>query len=302
MSPSGQQPVVATPLSPAARLLAQARLARRFYLGLGAPGVRRTYADCSVRAAAGRDPDLVRRLVALYRGEAGAETGSVETINFRCAAITLAESGERLFLKEFPRRHRLHDVERLLRCSRVDRAWRAAHLLPELAILTPRAVGTASARLEDGQPIEYLATEWLDGALPYHMRLRAVSADGEARAALLREFAGHLRCWHDCGVYLRDLVKNVLTRAPHGGPECPATRPSQGGLEYWLTDLDQLHPARRLTRGRLLHQMRQLAYWAGPLTEDEADVIIAGYLGDARGRMERTIKDVLLTTAPEAAV
>jgi hypothetical protein len=290
MSPSGEQPVVRTPLSPAARLLAQARLARRFYLGLGAPGVRRKYADCSVRAAAGRTPDLVRRLVALYRGDAGAEAGSVETINFRCAAITLAESGERLFLKEFPRHHRLHDLERLLRCSRVDRAWRAAHLLPELGILTPRAVGMAFARLEDGRPVEYLATEWLDGAVPYHMRLRAVSADRAARAALLGEFADHLRCWHDCGVYLRDLVKNVLTSA------------SNGGLEYWLTDLDQLHPARRLTRGRLLHQMRQLAYWTGPLTEDEAEVIIAGYLGDARGRIARIIREVLLTTPPEAAV
>jgi hypothetical protein len=302
MSPPGEQPVVRPPFLPVARLLAQARLALRFYLGLGTPGVRRTYADCRVRAAAGRAPDLVRRLVALYRGEAGAEAGSVETINFRCAAITLPESGERVFFKEFPPRHRLHDVERLLRCSRVDRAWRAAHLLPRLGILTPRAVGTAFARLGDGRPVEYLATEWLDGALPYHMRLRAVSGDRAARAALLRGFAGHLRCWHDCGVYLRDLVKNVLTLAPDAGVECCLTRASDGGLQYWLTDLDQLHPARRLTTGRLLHQMRQLAYWAGPLAGHEADAITAGYLGDARGRMARIIKEVLLTTAPEAAV
>jgi hypothetical protein len=290
MSRTGEQPVLPPPFSPVARLLAQAGLALRFYLGLGTPGVRRTYAECSVRAAAGRAPDIVRRLVALYRGEAGAEAGSVETINFRCAVITLAESGEKVFFKEFPRHHRLHDLERLLRCSRVDRAWRAAHLLPRLGILTPPAVGTAFARLEDGRPMEYLATEWLDGALPYHTRLRAVSGDRAARAALLREFAGHLRCWHDCGVYLRDLVKNVLTRA------------SDGGLEYWLTDLDQLHPARRLTTGRLLHQMRQLAYWTGPLAGDEADAIIAGYLGDARGRTARIIREVLLTTAPKAVV
>ena len=87
-----------------------------------------------------------------------------------------------------------------------------------------------------------------------------------------------------------------------GGSEYGATRASDGGLEYWLTDLDQLHPARRLTRGRLLHQMRQLAYWTGPLTEDEAEMIIADYLGDARGSIARIIREVLLTTPPEAAV
>ena len=286
MSRPDEQPVVGSPLAPGKRLRARVGLRLRFYLGLGAPGVRRAYGDCAVRAAAGRDPDLVRRLVALYRGEAGAEAGSVETINFRCAVITLAGSSERLFFKEFPRHHRLHDVERALRCSRVDRAWRAAHLLPRLGILTPRAVGTAFARLEDGRPMEYLATEWLDGAAPYHMRVHELSGDSAARIALLGEFARQLRLWHDCGVYLRDLVKNVLTRW------------SEGGLEYWLTDLDQIHPARRVTTGRLLHQMRQLAHWTGPLAADEADAIVVSYLGDARDRMASLIKDVLLTTAP----
>jgi hypothetical protein len=286
MRKPSEQMVARRPLGPGGRLRAQVGLRVRFYLGLGAPGVRRAYGDCAVRAAAGRDPDLVRRLVALYRGEAGAEAGSVETINFRCAAITLAGSRERIFFKEFARHHRLHDAERVLRCSRVDRAWRAAHLLPRLGILTPRAVGTAFARLEDGRPMEYLATEWLEGAAPYHMRVHEVSGDSAARMALLREFAGHVRCWHDCGVYLRDLVKNVLTRW------------SGGELEYWLTDLDQVHPARRVTRGRVLHQMRQLAYWTGPLAAEETDAIVASYLGDARGRMAGLIKEALLATAP----
>ncbi|MCJ7822614.1 MAG: hypothetical protein MUQ26_05995, partial [Armatimonadetes bacterium] len=110
MSRPGEREVVGLPWGPGKRLRTQVGLRVRFYLGLGAPGVRRAYGDCAVRAAAGRDPDFVRRLVALYRGEAGAEAGSVETINFRCAAITLAGSGERLFFKEFPRHHGMHDV------------------------------------------------------------------------------------------------------------------------------------------------------------------------------------------------
>ncbi len=268
------------------RLLARAGLCWRFYLGLGALGVRRAYPDCQVRAAAGRDPELVRTLLGLYRGVAGADAGTVETINFRCAAITVAGSGQRVFFKEFQRVHPLHDLERMGRCSRVDRAWRAAHLLPRLGILTPRAVGTAFARPAEARPVEYLATEWVEGAVPYHLRLREADEDSGERIGLLREFAGRLRFWHQSGVYLRDLVTNVLTRE------------SAGGTEYWLTDLDQLHPVRRLTRPRLLRQVRQLARWSGPLTPEEARAIAASYLGDARGRMRSLIEEALLTTEP----
>ena len=145
--------------SAARRLWAQLRLGIPFYLGLGAPAIRRAYPDCRVRAAAGYSPDLVRTLMALHRGEAAATVGAVEEINFRCAAIHLIKSGRRFFVKQFARRHAFHDLERALHCSRVDRAWRAAHLLPRLQILTPRAVGTALARTQDARPIEYLATE-----------------------------------------------------------------------------------------------------------------------------------------------
>jgi hypothetical protein len=244
----------------------------------------------------------------------------VERINFRCAAITLKEGsgaasaayaggGERYFFKEFPRGHALHDVDRALRCSRVDRAWRAAHLLPRLGILTPRAVGTAFCRSEDGRPTEYLATEWVEGAVPYHLRLRAVGDDAAARSARLREFASQMRRWHDCGVYLRDLVTNVLTRESEGG-SAGATPPLAGSgllasggfaaaqMEYWLTDLDQLHPYRRLTRGRILHQMRQLARWSGPLDAQEARAIVVSYLGAAGSRIAEAVEEVLLTTEP----
>ncbi len=281
--PSFQAP---TPPSTARRLRAQAWLGVRFYLGLGAPAVRRAFADCQVRAAAGREPEMIRTLLGLHRGLSGEAAGSVATINFRCSLITLARSGERIFFKEFPRVHALHDLERALRCSRADRAWRAAHLLPRVGILTPRPVGTARARSENGIPVEYLATEWVEGGMPYHVRVREAGGDRDARATLLQEFAGRLRFWHDCGVYLRDLVTNVLTRESHGG------------REYWLTDLDQLHPARRLTRRRLLHQVRQLARWCGPLTPDEARATVLGYLGTVHGNTAVAIEHALLTTQP----
>jgi len=282
MSPEAPTRSAPGPASAARRLVSHLRLGFRFYLGLGIPTVRAAYPECRVRAASGYSPELVRTLLALRRGES--EAGTVEEVNFRCAVVTPADTQQRFFLKEFPRRHALHDIERALRCSRVDRAWRAAHLLPRLGILTPRPVGTILAT-EGGEPIEYLATEWLPDALPYHVRLRAVEGL-ETRRRMLEEFARHLRRWHDCGLYLRDLVTNVLTRE------------SPGGIEYWLTDLDQLHPIRRLTRTRILHQMAQLARWTGPLTEWESGTIISACFGRVNQRNYDRLESVLLTTPP----
>lgn len=264
------------------RLVAQVRLSFRFYLGLGASASRAAYPECRVRAAAGYRPELLRQLLALRRGEA--EDGEIEEVNFRCVVIRPAGKEERFFFKEFPRHHVLHDVERALRCSRVDRAWRAAHLLPRIGILTPAPVGTAIAFGGDG-PTEYLATDWLSDAIPYHVRLRDAAGEAERRE-MLCEFARHLHRWHNCGIYLRDLVTNVLTRS------------SPTGLEYWLTDLDQVHPIKRVTRKRLLHQMRQLARWSGPLSGDEAAAIVEAYLGTTSGSTARAIEERLLTTPP----
>jgi len=273
------------PPSTGRRLWAQLRLSVPFYLGLGAPSTRRAYPRYRIQVAAGYTADLMRRVVALYRGDVPTAADRVEEVNFRSASVTLAESGERFFVKQFPRRHHLHDVEHILRCSRARRAWRAAHLLPRCNILTPRPVGIALARADGGAPVEYLATEWLDRATPYHVRLRA--ADREAsRPRLLREFALHMRRWNDRGVYLRDLVTNVLTR------DLP------GGMEYWLTDLDQFHPLRRLTRRRLLHQMAQFARWSGPLSTEEAREIATSYLGVSSHGAMHSIEHVLLTTPP----
>jgi hypothetical protein len=258
------------------------RLSIRFYLGLGAPALRAVYPGCSVRAAAGYRPELVRRLLALRLGEAA--DGEIEEVNFRCTVIRPADEEQRFFFKDFPRQHALHDLERVLRCSRVDRAWRAAHVLPPMGTLTPAPVGTAIAVGEAGAT-EYLATEWLPEAVPYHMRLRHVAGEAERRE-MLCEFARHLRYWHDCGIYMRDLVTNIVTRS------------SPAGLEYWLTDLDQIHPIKRVTRKRLRHQMRQLARWSGPLSRNEAAAIIEAYLGRRTGALARAIEDDLLGTPP----
>jgi len=263
------------------------RLAIPFYLGLGASAARGRYPDCSVRAAVGHEPELIRALLLTYRGEGG--EARVVRINHRCAEITLpgraGSDGRRFFFKEFPRQHALHDLERALRLSRVDRAWRAAHLLPRLGINTPAAVGTGAARGLDGRIIEYLATEWLEGARPFP-DVVGEAKSAEERLTLLCEFARSLRLWHDQGVYLRDLVRNVLvvgarpSTRPAGKHAVPLPSGALGaGRTYWLTDLDGLHPAKRVTRERVLWHMRQLAHYVGPVAAGEPEHICLAYGG-----------------------
>jgi hypothetical protein len=257
----------------------------RFYLGLGAPAARSRRRDCALCAARGYSCDMIADLLFRYQHEQE-HIITVKRINHRCATVTLPATGERFFFKEFPRHHGFHDLERALRLSRVDRAWRAAHLLPGLGILTPRAVGTAETIGSDGSATEYLATEWLADVTPYPAVVRAAGEDQDRRLNLLREFAAYLGRWHRQGVYVRDLVKNVLLREEgESRQECRSyygEAPTARRL-FWLTDLDGFHPLRRVTRGRILHHLRQLAHHVGPLSEEEALAACGSYLAVGRG-------------------
>jgi hypothetical protein len=242
----------------------------RFYLGLGAPCERRRYPECRVRAAKGYSPDLVRTLLAVYRGES--QQGEAERIKPSCGRVTLVADAMPFFVKEFPSRGRANDLERWARLSRGERAWRAAHLLPRAGLATPRAIGAAQARGRDGRMVEYLMTEWLEGARPFPRAL----AETEARAELLREVAAFMRQTHRADIYTRDLVKNVLVVE------------SEGERRYWLCDLDGLHPYRRVTAKRILFHMRQLAHHARP-TVSEARLICEAHLGTTEGKWAEQI-------------
>ena len=259
----------------AARPWSRLRLRVALLFGLGAPAVRRSYPGCRTRTAPGHPPDLVRDLIAHYRDREGSE--EVQPINFRCAKVARPGGGPPAFVKEFPRHHRLHDLERVMRCSRVDRAWRAANLLPRVGVLTPRAIGTAVTWAADGSVTEYLVTEWLEAtSFP-----EALAESGAHRRAVLAEFSAHMRLWHERGIYLRDLVKNVLVRE------------EAGGRTYWLTDLDALHPWKRVTRARVLRLMAQLRQWAGPLAAGEIEDICRAYTGQVGGKLSERIAEVL---------
>jgi hypothetical protein len=268
----------------------------RFYLGLGAPATRSRRGEWVVRAAPGHSCDMIADLVHRYQRQEE-HIVTVKRINHRCAMVT-SQTGERYFVKEFPRQHGFHDLERAIRLSRVDRAWRAAHLLPLLGILTPRAVGTAGMSGAGGTVTEYLAAEWLDAAVPYPGVVRAAGEHRERRLLLLREFAAHLRHWHRQGVYVRDLVKNVLVRElTASGTDAQA---AAGERTYLLSDLDGFHPLRRVTRARVLHQMRQLAHHVGPFGEEEVRAVCDCYLPGGGGAWGERIAEALSGPAVDA--
>ena len=241
----------------------------RFYLGIGVPTRYRRGPDGRFRTAAGRTPELLRDLRALHRGEADATVGTVNRFNFRCTRVTLAASGESFFVKDFPRHHLAHDVERRLGLSRVDRAWRAAYLLPRFGVLTPAPVGSVQRPDADGAVTEYLVTEWVEGTLTFFKEF-AAAATPAAREVRLREFVAFMALCHRRGVYLRDLVRNVLVRE------------GEGRREHWLTDLDGIHPLRLVNTRRILFHMRQLAYYC-PLTPEEARLVRDLYLEGEEG-------------------
>jgi len=257
------------------RFASYLRLNARFYTGSGAPCTRSTVFECRARATPDYRPAFICDLVMLYQN--GSE--QVERINFRCARITVNEGGDQVFLKEFPRLRASHDLERRLRCSRVDRAWRAGHLLPKLGVPTPRPIGTAQSRAADGTVTEYLVTEWLESAQAFTDALAV--AEREERAELLAEFATEMGRWHDLGIYVRDLVKNVLVTI------------EDGQRRYWLTDLDGLHPIRWPNRARVRFHMRQLAHWVKP-TAEETTLIATSYSRGTQSDFASAVRSALL--------
>jgi hypothetical protein len=273
---SGNRPISGLP-----KLAAQVRWCARFYGTLFHHRNGARVGEAIVRAAPGYTPEFVEELVRISRED---NNPAVHVVNFRSRIVTLGEPARRYFVKEFTRYHPLHDVERVLRCSRADRVWAAALLLPQLGFPTPPPVGTVVLPNPGRGTTDYCVTEMVEGALPVHHRM--LPLEGEARLSLLRDYLLQMRRWHDTSVYLRDLLPNVLTT------ETPE------GIHFYLTDLDQLHPYRRITRKRLLHHFQHLAKWFGPLSEEEQTFILETFAGTTEGSLARDLLRVLLATPP----
>jgi hypothetical protein len=273
------------PVSGLHKLTAQARWCQLFYGAMLRAGRGPRVGEVVVRAAAGYPPELVAELVSCSLDE---DSPLVQMVNFRSRIVAYGEPVRRFFVKEYPHLNAWHGLERVLRCARVDRAWAAAQVLPKLGFLTPPPVGMVVRPQQGRGTIAYGITEMIEEALPFHRRL--LPLEGEARQARLREYVEQMRRWHDVSVYLHDLLPNVLTKQ------------RADEWDYYLTDLDQLHPYRRLTRKRLLHQFYHLARWTGPLSEEEQRMVVQTFAGEITGALARDLFRVLAETLPSPSL
>ena len=66
--------------------------------------------------------------------------------------------------------------------------------------------------------------------------------------------------------------RSDVTRLP-SGPWRGADGVAEGERKYWLTDLDGVHPVKKVTRERVIGHMRQLVHHVGFRTATEAKAV-----------------------------
>jgi len=152
----------------------------------------------------------------------------------------------------------LRRIARGMRPSAAVRNFRLGHRLLKLSIETPRPLIAVSPRWHNLLRPSYLATEWIDGALPLDAFAKSASALSPARQRIaLRETARQLGrligTLHNRGYAHRDLKSaNLLARE------------RDGRVEVFLIDLDgasraYLKIARLKNLGRLVQATTRMA-------------------------------------------
>ncbi len=153
-------------------------------------------------------------------------------------------------------------LQRLLRSFLPDRAVKNFHFgraMIDAGVATPRPLLAVWPRRRVLLRPSYLATEWVDGAVPIDAFLRAASGEPAARrrrlvhqtAVSVGRLVGRL---HAAGFAHRDLkAANLLVRE------------SCGNVEVFLIDLDGASRPRWMSQSRRLSNLARLAMATHPL-------------------------------------
>ena len=158
------------------------------------------------------------------------------------AAFRLCDGETRAAYKRFGSKNWLRRLSRGLQASRVVRNFRLGHKLLRFGVATPRPLLAVSPRWRVFLRPAFLATQWIEGALPIDAFLRTLAGMPAGRQrAILRETAhgvGRLvGALHAHGFAHRDLkATNLLVRE------------RQGRIEVFVIDLDGASTPWFLTR------------------------------------------------------
>lgn len=174
-------------------------------------------------------------------------------------------------VKQFKNQGLRRSLERRWRGSKAERSWRAAQLLVEKGLPTPRPIAQIESRRGDGPSI-YVCARLMDAA-EIRQFFRQRNGHPEAGAfpdiapgRLLERLGSLLRNMHNAGIWYRDLsMGNVLVESE-----------KDGSFRFFLVDTNR---ARRVTSLGLWRRCRDLCRLPILRTEDRR-AFLAGYWGD----------------------
>jgi hypothetical protein len=160
----------------------------------------------------------------------------------------------------------------LLGLSPAFRAWEATVLLAGAGFRTPLPLAAIEYRQWGMLQRSFFITRPVDGAVPadqYWWRLRRAPAG--ARRTFIAGLAHLFAALHAAGVYHNDLKDaNILVRAA-----------TEGGLEYYLLDLERVRRRHVLSMGQRVKNLVQLHRTLGRLAGMRENLYFLGtYLGD----------------------
>jgi tRNA A-37 threonylcarbamoyl transferase component Bud32 len=197
--------------------------------------------------------------------------------------LPIGGAGTRTAYKRSGSRSWLRRIARGMRPSAAVRNFRLGHRLLELGIETPRPLIAVSPRWHNLLRPSYLATEWIDGAVPLDAFAKSESALSPARRRMaLRETARQLGrligTLHNRGYAHRDLKSaNLLVRE------------REGRVEVFLIDLDgasRAHLRLKTTRLKNLARLQQATARMACVTQTLRRRFLHSYLATLSGAQD----------------
>jgi tRNA A-37 threonylcarbamoyl transferase component Bud32 len=201
--------------------------------------------------------------------------------------IMIAGDTAGIFIKRFNYQSALYALKYLVRTSRGQRAWKAAHALLARGVPTPEPVAYGEKRRRRMLRESFFVTRALAHAIPVSALFPGAgrrARDGRPvdRADLVRRAARLVRTMHERGIWHRDLKAGNILAEPMPG----------GGMQLYLADLDGIRvkdTVRRAERIRDLARLNRSLITSPALSARDRHCFLQCYLG-AANRGDATLR------------